>query len=263
MREVDDERAEEASAPQRTVLVIEDEASIARLVRLYLNEAGFRVLAAADGVTGLALHDREQPDLVVLDLMLPGLDGWEVCKRIRANARTPILMLTARRTEEDRIEGFDLGADDYVTKPFSPRELVGRVRAILRRATPSAMLAATGTADAPPERLTFDGLLIVPEARHVEADGRTVELTAKEFDLLVTLARTPDYVFTRETLLSRIWGFDYLGDSRTVDVHIGTLRKKVERDPAHPRFIKTIWRVGYKFDPTGAASSFSGASEAS
>jgi two-component system, OmpR family, response regulator ResD len=264
MHEGDDERAEAASATQQqTVLVIEDEASIARLVRLYLQEAGFRVLAAADGLTGLTLHDREQPDLVVLDLMLPGLDGWEVCRRIRANAHTPILMLTARRTEEDRIEGFDLGADDYVTKPFSPRELVGRVRAILRRATPAVALAAAGTVDAPPERLTFEGLLIVPAARHVEVDGRTVELTAKEFDLLVTLARTPDHVFTREALLSRIWGFDYLGDSRTVDVHVGTLRKKVERDPAHPRFIKTIWRVGYKFDATGTASGLNAASEAS
>ncbi len=259
------ERAEEASATQQTILVIEDEASIARLVRLYLQEAGFRVLAAADGITGLALHDREHPDLVVLDLMLPGLDGWEVCRRIRANARTPILMLTARRTEEDRIEGFDLGADDYVTKPFSPRELVSRVRAILRRVTPAAATAPAegGPADMPPERLAFEGLLIVPAARHVEVDGKTVELTAKEFDLLLTLARTPDHVFTREALLSRVWGFDYLGDSRTVDVHIGTLRKKVERDPAHPRFIKTIWRVGYKFDATGTVSGFGGASEAS
>lgn len=257
-------RAEEASATQQTILVIEDEASIARLVRLYLQEAGFRVLAAADGTTGLALHDRERPDLVVLDLMLPGLDGWEVCRRIRASARTPILMLTARRTEEDRIEGFDLGADDYVTKPFSPRELVSRVRAILRRVTPAAVASADGGAgDLPPERLAFEGLLIVPAARHVEVDGKTVDLTAKEFDLLLTLARTPDYVFTRETLLSRVWGFDYLGDSRTVDVHVGTLRKKVERDPAHPRFIKTIWRVGYKFDATGAISGFGGASEAS
>lgn len=264
MHEVDDERAEEASAAQQTILVIEDEASIARLVRLYLQGAGFRVLTATDGATGLALHDRELPDLVVLDLMLPGLDGWEVCRRIRAHARTPILMLTARRTEEDRIEGFELGADDYVTKPFSPRELVSRVRAILRRVTPATSGAAGGgTVDIPQERLAFEGLLIVPAARLVEVDGRAVELTAKEFDLLVTLARTPDRVFTRETLLSRVWGFDYLGDSRTVDVHIGTLRKKVERDPAHPRFIKTIWRVGYKFDASGAISGIGGASEAS
>lgn len=262
MSEGDIERTEGTSATQQMILIIEDEASIARLVRLYLQEAGFRVAVAADGATGLALHDREHPDLVILDLMLPGLDGWEVCRRIRAGARTPILMLTARHTEEDRIEGFDLGADDYVTKPFSPRELVGRVRAILRRATPVAT-AAGGATDMPPERLTFEGLLIVPAARHVEVDGRTVELTAKEFDLLLTLARTPDHVFTREALLSRVWGFDYLGDSRTVDVHVGTLRKKVERDPAHPRFIKTLWRVGYKFDTTGAVADVSGASEAS
>lgn len=258
------ERAEEASATRQTILVIEDEASIARLVRLYLQEAGFRVLAAAEGVTGLALHDRERPDLVVLDLMLPGLDGWEVCRRIRSAARTPILMLTARRTEDDRVEGFDLGADDYVTKPFSPRELVSRVRAILRRATPAAVAVADGgTPDTPQERLAFDGLLIMPAAHQVEVDGRTVDLTAKEFDLLVTLARAPDNVFTREMLLSRVWGFDYLGDSRTVDVHIGTLRKKIERDSAHPRFIKTIWRVGYKFDATGAVSALGEASEAS
>ena len=258
------ERAEEASAARQTILVIEDEASIARLVRLYLQEAVFRVLVAADGMTGLALHDREHPDLVVLDLMLPGLDGWEICRRIRSATHTPILMLTARRTEDDRVEGFDLGADDYVTKPFSPRELVGRVRAILRRVTPTAGAAADGaTPDAPVEQLTFDGLLIVPTAHSVEVDGRTIDLTAKEFDLLVTLARTPDNVFTREMLLSRIWGFEYLGDSRTVDVHIGTLRKKIERDPAHPRFIKTVWRVGYKFDATGAVAALGEASEAS
>jgi two-component system response regulator ResD len=225
------------------VLVIEDDAGIARLVRLYLEEAGFRVVAAGDGLAGLELHESERPQLVVLDLMLPGLDGWEVGRRIRQSARTPILMLTARRTEDDRVLGLDLGADDYLTKPFSPRELISRVRAILRRATPE-------TAQ-PPEVLAFRGLSIVPAARRVEVDGRVVELTAKEFDLLLLLASTPDHVFTREALLSRIWGFDYLGDSRTVDVHVGTLRKKVERDAAHPHFIKTIWRVGYKFDPAG------------
>src|SRR5689334_9636899 len=142
MREGDDEHTEDTFATQQVILVIEDESSIARLVRLYLQEAGFGVLVATDGVTGLALHAREHPDLVVLDLMLPGLDGWEVCRRIRATAQTPILMLTARRTEEDRIEGLDLGADDYVTKPFSPRELVSRVRAILRRATPASTASA-------------------------------------------------------------------------------------------------------------------------
>ncbi|GAC1447366.1 MAG: response regulator transcription factor [Ktedonobacterales bacterium] len=242
--------AAEALSPEMTVLVIEDEGSITQLVRLYLEEAGFRVLAAADGLAGLELHARERPDLIVLDLMLPIVDGWEVCRRIRQSASTPILMLTARRTEDDRVLGLDLGADDYLTKPFSPRELVSRVRAILRRAQPTT---ATNHVEET-ERLMFPELVILPGARRVEVDGHAVDLTAKEFDLLLTFARAPDYVFTREVLLSRVWGFDYLGDSRTVDVHVGTLRKKVERDPAHPRFIKTVWRVGYKFDARGAVS---------
>jgi len=226
------------------ILVIEDEASIIQLVRLYLEEAGYTVLATRNGVAGLEAHAKARPDLVVLDLMLPGLDGYEVCKRIRAIAATPILMLTARRAEDDRVLGLDLGADDYLTKPFSPRELVSRVRAILRRAAPAAA--------AEPDRFDYPGLLILPAARRVEVEGRAVDLTAKEFDLLLALARAPDQVFTREALLNKVWGFDYLGDSRTVDVHVGTLRKKVERDPANPRYIKTIWAVGYRFDPSGA-----------
>lgn len=232
------------------VLVIEDESSIAHLVRLYLSRAGCRVLQAADGPAGLELHAREHPDLVILDVMLPGLDGWAVCQRIRQVAQTPILMLTARRTEDDRVRGLDLGADDYVTKPFSPRELVSRVRAILRRAAQQA----SGAGSPQPDQLAFPGLVIVPAARRVEVDGQPVELTVKEYDLLLLFARAPAFVFTREMLLSRVWGFDYLGDSRTVDVHVGTLRKKIERDTAHPRWIHTVWRVGYKFDPTGATS---------
>jgi two-component system response regulator ResD len=228
------------------VLVIEDEPSILRLIRIYLEQAGYRVLMAQDGQTGLDLHAREHPALVVLDVMLPVVDGWEVCKRIRQSTATPILMLTARRTEDDRVSGLDLGADDYLTKPFSPRELVSRVRAILRRAGPPA------TASAEPERINFEGLSIIPGAHRIEVDGRSVDLTAKEFDLLLALARAPDHVFSREALLSQVWGFEYLGDSRTVDVHIGTLRKKIEHDSARPRYIKTVWRVGYKLDPTGA-----------
>jgi two-component system, OmpR family, response regulator ResD len=232
-----------------SVLVIEDEPSIQQLIRLYLEQAGFRVLVARDGQTGLDLHAREQPVLVVLDVMLPVMDGWEVCRRIRERATTPILMLTARRTEDDRVAGLDLGADDYLTKPFSPREFVSRVRAILRRAVPPASAGAS----AEPERINLEGLTIIPGAHRVEVDGRSVDLTAKEFDLLVAFARAPDHVFSREALLSQVWGFDYLGDSRTVDVHIGTLRKKIERDSAHPRYIKTVWRVGYKLDPLGDA----------
>src|SRR6185312_2719059 len=233
------------SGEQGTILIIEDEANIVDLVRLYVEEAGFTLVAAGDGPSGLTAYERIAPDLIILDLMLPGMDGYEVCKRIRAQGHTPILMLTARRTEDDRVMGLDLVADDYLTKPFSPRELVSRVRAILRRTS----LQAT---ESEPARMEYPGLTIIPSARRVEVDGRVVELTAKEFDVLLTLARAPDQVMARETLLSKVWGFDYLGDSRTVDVHIGTLRKKVERDPAHPQFIKTVWTVGYKFGPSGA-----------
>jgi two-component system, OmpR family, response regulator ResD len=233
------------SGEQGTILIIEDESNIVDLVRLYVEEAGFTLVAAGDGPSGLTTYEQIAPDLIILDLMLPGMDGHEVCKRIRARGHTPILMLTARRTEDDRVMGLDLGADDYLTKPFSPRELVSRVRAILRRTS----LQAT---ESEPARMEYPGLTIIPSARRVDVDGRAVELTAKEFDVLLTLARAPDQVMARETLLSKVWGFDYLGDSRTVDVHIGTLRKKIERDPAHPRFIKTVWTVGYKFDPSGA-----------
>ncbi len=237
-----------------TVLLIEDDESITRLLRLYLNDAGFRVLTATDGRAGLALHDAERPDLVVLDLMLPGLDGWQVCRRIRARASTPILMLTARESEQDRIAGLDLGADDSVTKPFSPRELVSRVRAILRRAGAPDGAATSLRQDARSTRtqvgpLVFSGLRSVPEARRVEVEGRRVELTAKEFDVLLALASAPGRVFSREELLSQVWGYDYLGDSRTVDVHIGTLRKKIEPEPRLRRYIRTVFRVGYAFEP--------------
>lgn len=234
------------------ILIIEDERAIARLLQLYLEQAGYRTLTASDGITGLELHARERPHLVLLDLMLPGLDGLEVCKRIRSWANTPLLMVTARQAEEDRIYGLELGADDYITKPFSPREVVSRVRAVLRRAgggdangeLPGGASPAPGS---PGEVLRYPGLIVTIPARRVEVEGRAVDLTPKEFDLLVLMARAPDRVFTREMLLSRVWGYDYLGDGRTVDVHIGTLRKKIEHDPGNPRYIKTIWRVGYKF----------------
>jgi two-component system response regulator ResD len=235
------------------ILLIEDEDSIVRLLRLYLEQAGYRVLAASDGIVGLELHARERPQLVILDLMLPRLDGLEVCRRIRSWARTPLLMLTARQSEEDRIQGLELGADDYITKPFSPREVVSRVRAVLRRAsqqdeageTPATKTAPTALA--PGELLRFPGLMVTIPARRVEVEGRNVDLTPKEFDLLVLMASAPDRVFTREVLLNRVWGYDYTEDGRTVDVHIGTLRKKIERDARNPRYIKTVWRVGYKF----------------
>jgi two-component system response regulator ResD len=237
--------APEANTPPPTILVIEDEENIAHLVKFHLEKAGFRIIIAEDGAKGIELHAREHPDLVILDLMLPKVDGHKVLRQIRQWSQTPVLMLTALRGEEDRITGLDQGADDYLTKPFSGRELASRVRAVLRRVAPRPAAAQ--------ETLRYPGLLIHPATRRVEVDGRAVDLTAKEFLLLLTLASAPDQVFSRDTLLSRVWGFEYLGDSRTVDVHIGTLRRKIERDAAHPRFIKTIWRVGYKFDARGEA----------
>jgi len=245
------------------ILVIEDEANIAQLIRLYLEQAGYTVSVASDGVAGLELHAREHPDLVILDLMLPMMDGMEVCRRIRAWANTPILMLTARQSEEDRIAGLELGADDYLVKPFSPREVVSRVKAILRRtANVSAQSSMSDASSVETTSTTqsgshepakddderrFGSLLINIPERRVEVHGQRVTLTVKEFDLLVTLTAAPERVFTRDSLLNSVWGYSYLGDGRTVDVHIGTLRKKLEAVPGSPHSIKTVWGVGYKF----------------
>ncbi len=231
------------------ILVIEDEDGIIHLLNLYLKNEGYNVVIAKDGADGLALHAREQPDLVILDIMLPAIDGFEVCRRIRAWSKTPILMLTARGSEDDRITGLDLGADDYLVKPFSPRELVSRVRAILRR---------TGTSDeTSPSReqptsartdvLRFPGLTVDLPARRVEVNGVEIALTPTEFDLLALLAKAPDRVFTREILMNKVWGYDYLGDGHTIDVHMSALRKKIELEPGQ-RYIKTVWRVGYRFE---------------
>jgi DNA-binding response OmpR family regulator len=241
------------------ILVIEDEASITKVIRLYLEQAGYTVLSAADGVAGLELHAREHPNLVILDLMLPALDGMEVCRRIRAWANTPILMLTARQGEDDRIAGLEAGADDYLVKPFSPRELVSRVKAILRRSSTSREAeTAQGNGQSSPtstssEELRYGSLVVNIPARRVTINGQQVTLTVKEFDLLVTLAQAPDRVFTREALLNQVWGYTYLGDGRTVDVHIGTLRKKLEAIAGVPHHIQTVWGVGYKFVPTPSA----------
>jgi two-component system, OmpR family, response regulator ResD len=234
------------------ILIIEDENTIAQVLRLYLEQAGYQVLTASDGVTGLELHAREHPDLLILDLMLPTLDGMEVCRRIRSWANTPILMLTARQGEEDRIAGLDMGADDYLVKPFSPREVVSRVKAILRRTSGAVPAGASESAggnevENTHDILRFENLSINIPARRVEVGGQDVTLTAKEFDLLMTLASSPDRVFTREVLLDQVWGYSYLGDGRTVDVHVGTLRKKLEAASSEVRYIQTVWGVGYKF----------------
>lgn len=236
------------------ILVIEDEEGIIHLINLYLKDAGYEMMVARDGADGLALHAREHPDLIILDIMLPAIDGFEVCRRIRSWSKTPILMLTARGDEDDRIAGLEIGADDYLVKPFSPRELVSRVRAILRRVSSSQEPSEAQTAKASisaksdsESSLHFPDLDIDLLARRVEVQGREVSLTPTEFDLLTLLARSPDRVFTREVLMNKVWGYDYLGDGHTIDVHISSLRKKIEFDPQH-RYIKTVWRVGYRFE---------------
>ncbi len=236
------------------ILIIEDEEGIIHLLNLYLKDAGYDVAVAKDGADGLALHARTHPDLVILDIMLPTLDGFEVCKRIRAWSKTPILMLTARGDEDDRIQGFDLGVDDYLVKPFSPRELVSRVRAILRRVdsqaesqTPDEVLAGTKSV------LRFPDLTIDLLARRVDVRNVEITLTPTEFDLLALMAQSPDRVYTREILMNKIWGYDYYGDGHIIDVHISALRKKLEANTGY-RYIKTVWRVGYKFE-VGALSS--------
>ncbi len=239
------------------ILIIEDEEGIIHLLNLYMKDAGFEVVTARDGADGLALHAREHPDLVILDIMLPAIDGFEVCRRIRQWSKTPILMLTARGSEDDRIQGLDLGADDYLVKPFSPRELVSRVRAILRRVnggeggearSVSSNGGSGGEATSMNEAVMhFSGLTIDLPARRVEVGGIEVMLTPTEFDLLALLAKSPGRVFTREILMNKVWGYDYLGDGHTIDVHISALRKKLEAN-AEQRYITTVWRVGYRFE---------------
>ncbi len=233
-----------AAGPRRRVLLVDDEANIREVLGQYLSLEGFDVLAAADGVTALQLFHNTPPDLVILDLMLPGLDGIEVCRRMRALSAAPIVMLTARSEECDKLEGFRAGTDDYVTKPFSPREVSMRVQAIMRR------LEATSVPAMVLDNALHVGTLVIHLAlRQVERDGVPLDLTAKEFDLLHFLASHPRQVFTRQQLLDQVWDYAYYGDSSTVTVHIRRLREKVEPDPARPRHVKTVWGVGYKFEP--------------
>jgi DNA-binding response OmpR family regulator len=227
---------------QPTILVVDDEPSISEVVGLYLRRAGYHVLVAHDGQAALEALEEQPPDLVVLDLMLPKVDGLEVARRLRAVGDTPIIMLTARREERDRIAGLEMGADDYVVKPFSPQELVSRVKAVLRR--------THGSTPAGTERpLVFDDLLIDPKTRVVAVAGQEKALTAKEFDLLWVLARHPRQVFNRDQLLDLVWGLTEYVDPSTVTVHMRRLREKVEADPSNPRHIQTMWGVGYKFEP--------------
>ena len=227
---------------EKTILVIEDEPSIAEVVSLYLRRAGYQVQSAADGQLAQDLLEKRIPDLVVLDLMLPGVDGYALTRWLRDRSNVPIIMLTARREEMDRITGLEMGADDYVVKPFSPQELVSRVRAVLRR--------AGGDQSADGERpLSFDDLSIDPLSRTVIVRGQSVDLTVKEFDMLHLLARHPRQVFSRDHLLERVWGMSEYIDPGTVTVHVRRLREKIEADPSDPRHLLTVWGVGYKFEP--------------
>jgi DNA-binding response OmpR family regulator len=226
-----------------TILVVEDEPSIGEVVTVYLKRAGYQVSMARDGAAALDMLGQRLPDLVVLDLMLPKVDGLEITRWLRAHGETPIIMLTARREERDRIAGLEMGADDYVVKPFSPQELVSRVRAVLRRTRGAA---GTGGSEAV---LTFEGLTIDPGRHLVEVNGSEVSLSAKEFDLLWLLARHARQVFSRDQLLDRVWGLSEYIDPSTVTVHVRRLREKIEADPANPHHVLTVWGVGYKFEP--------------
>jgi len=226
--------------PNKKIVVIDDEPSVQDVVRGYLEKDGYLVYVAGNGRDGLAVAERMKPGLVVLDLMLPDVAGEEVCREIRSRSDVPILMLTAKASEDERVGGLALGADDYLTKPFSPRELVARVRAILRR---------TQGAETPlVETLSFDGgALEIDTVQHaVRRDEQLVELTPNEYKLLLTLARYPGRVYSRFELINHVQGYEYEGYERTIDAHVKNLRKKIEPDPKHPRYVETVFGTGYR-----------------
>lgn len=224
------------------ILIVEDEPSIAEVVELYLRRAGFQVQAVSAGSAALELLEKRLPDLIILDIMLPGVDGFSILRWLRGSSDTPVIFITARREEAERIAGLELGADDYVVKPFSPQELVSRVRAVLRRARSASQASQEHSLD-------YGDLRINPQMRLVTLGAQEITLTAKEFDLLYHLAQHPRQVFTRDQLLESIWGMSDYIDPGTVTVHIRRLREKIERDPATPTRLVTVWGVGYKFEP--------------
>ena len=224
------------------VLVVEDDINIAELLRLYLQKDGFEVSHAADGGKAVEMAKEIQPDLVLLDIMLPVMDGWQVCRELRKTMKMPIIMLTAKGETEDKVSGLEMGADDYIVKPFEVKELLARVHAVLRR---------TGDDGKPKsKKLTFDKLVINLDSYELIVDGKKIDTPPKEMELLYHLAATPNRVYTRNQLLDEVWGFDYFGDSRTVDVHIKRLREKLEGVSDQWR-LKTVWGVGYKFEVGG------------
>jgi DNA-binding response OmpR family regulator len=221
------------------VLVVDDDQNVLELVKLYGEREGYEIIGVNDGNSVLATFDRENPDVVILDIMLPGTDGLTLCKNLRSIRMTPIIMLTAKGEEADRVLGLEMGADDYVSKPFSPRELVARIKAVLRRTQPVDKTKSW--------RLKYPGLEIQADIRKVIVNNTEVVVTPREFDLLYHLAQNPRRVFTREELLAAVWGYDYFGEQRTVDVHIRRLRAKLE--PLSHEYLSTVWGVGYQFTP--------------
>lgn len=238
------EASRDVSALRRRVLIVDDEPTVREVVGQFLELEGFRVLSASSGLEALRLIEQTPPDLIVLDLTLPGIDGLEVCRRLRTTSAIPILMLTARARDAEKLVGFEVGADDYLTKPFNPLELVARVQAIMRRLEAMSVPAMVFDGN-----LHFGSVTIRPQIRQVERDALPVELTTKEFDLLQFLVSHPKQVFTREQLLLHVWNYDNYGDDSTVTVHICRLREKVERNPAKPRHLRTVWGIGYRFEP--------------
>jgi len=224
----------------KKVLVIDDDVNTVELVKMYLNRDGYKVITASDGHEALRLAKEAHPDLIVLDLMLPGIDGLEICRTLRAESEVPIIMLTAKTTEEDRITGLQLGADDYVTKPFSPRELAARVRAVLRRLPEES-------SERGPVEIRFDDIVINFVKHEVTIGNRQILLTPIEFKLLGVMAREPGRVFSRAQLIEKAMGYDFEGFDRTIDVHILNIRRKIEPDANHPRYLKTVYGAGYKF----------------
>ncbi|PZT56612.1 response regulator transcription factor [Paenibacillus silvae] len=225
------------------ILVADDDSNITDVCRRYLEREGYTVVTATDGMEAIELWRSHKPGLIVLDLMMPRKNGWEVCNEIRQTEDVPIVMLTARGEEQDRLMGLTMGADDYLTKPFSPRELVLRVKAILRR----MRTAQATSAITPMHTISYEGLTIDFVKREVEIGGQVIDLTVTEFDMLYLLASHPGQVFSRTQMLSKIWDFSYEGDTTTVTVHIRRLREKIEQNASDPKYIKTVWGIGYKF----------------
>ena len=226
------------SGVSKRILIVEDDGNIADLLRLYLERDGFQTDAASDGAAGLKLFESLNPDLVLLDIMLPGMDGWEVLNAIRLSSRTPVIMLTAKNQTSDKVQGLEMGADDYIAKPFEMKELLARIHAVLRRSGGEPVRA---------RRIQYEGLTVDMESYTLQVHGQNIDAPPKELELLFHLASSPNRVYTRNQLLDEVWGFDYFGDSRTVDVHIKRLREKLE-GASEVWNLKTVWGVGYKFE---------------